>query len=141
MTRNRVAGVLLLDADGAALLQHRDDKPGLNHADRWVPPGGHANPGESIEACARREFLEETAYVCDELHPLTRFDDRVGEVVVDLTMFWARYDGRQPIECREGQALKFVAREDVAAYDIPAYLVDLWDAAAAASRSSAVGWD
>lgn len=133
----RVAGVLLLDANGAALFQHRDDKPGLNHAGRWVPPGGHAGPGEAIEACARREFLEETAYVCDELHHLTRFDDHVGGAVLDLTMFWVRYDGRQALVCREGQALEFVAREDFEGRDIPAYLVDVWDAAIAAARSSA----
>jgi hypothetical protein len=30
--RDSVAAVLLLRADGAALLQHRDDRPGLRHA-------------------------------------------------------------------------------------------------------------
>jgi phosphoglycolate phosphatase-like HAD superfamily hydrolase/8-oxo-dGTP pyrophosphatase MutT (NUDIX family) len=133
----RIAGVLLLDDDGAALFQHRDDKPGLNHAGRWVPPGGHADPGEEIAACARREFLEETEYVCDELHFLTRFDDHVGANVIDLTMFWARYDGRQPLVCREGQALEFVSRADFAGRDIPPYLVDVWDAAIAAAQASA----
>jgi phosphoglycolate phosphatase-like HAD superfamily hydrolase/8-oxo-dGTP pyrophosphatase MutT (NUDIX family) len=133
----RIAGVLLLDDDGAALFQHRDDKPGLNHAGRWVPPGGHADPGEEIAACARREFLEETEYVCDELHFLTRFDDHVGGNVIDLTMFWARYDGRQPLVCREGQALEFVSRADFAGRDIPPYLVDAWDAAIAAAQASA----
>jgi phosphoglycolate phosphatase-like HAD superfamily hydrolase/8-oxo-dGTP pyrophosphatase MutT (NUDIX family) len=133
----RIAGVLLLDDEGAALFQHRDDKPGLNHAGRWVPPGGHADPGEDIAACARREFLEETDYVCGELRFLTRFDDRVGDNVIDLTMFWARYDGRQALVCREGQALEFVSREDFAGRDIPAYIVDVWDAAIAAARACA----
>jgi 8-oxo-dGTP pyrophosphatase MutT (NUDIX family) len=133
VTAARVAGVLLLDEDGSALLQHRDDKPGLNHAGRWVPPGGHADPGEDIEACARRELEEETDYVCGELHLLTRFDDDVGGNVIDLTIFWARYDGRQAVVCREGQALEFVPRDDFARRDIPAYLVDVWDAALAAA--------
>jgi phosphoglycolate phosphatase len=133
----RIAGVLLLDDDGAALFQHRDDKPGLNHAGRWVPPGGHADPGEEIAACARREFLEETDYVCGELQFLTRFDDHVGGNVIDLTMFWARYDGRQPLVCREGQALEFVSRADFVGRDIPPYLVDVWDAAIAAAQASA----
>ncbi len=133
----RIAGVLLLDEDGSALFQHRDDKPGLNHAGRWVPPGGHADPGEDTEACARREFHEETDYVCDELHFLTRFDDRVGDNIIDLTMFWGRYDGRQAIVCREGQALEFVSREDFEGRDIPPYIVDIWDAALAAQRRSA----
>jgi len=137
VARPRIAGVLLLDDDGAALFQHRDDKPGLNHAGRWVPPGGHADPGEEIAACARREFLEETDYACGELHFLTRFDDHVGDTVIDLTMFWARYDGSQALVCREGQALEFVSRADFAGRDIPPYLVDVWDAAIAAAQASA----
>jgi 8-oxo-dGTP pyrophosphatase MutT (NUDIX family) len=137
VTPPRIAGVLLLDEDGSALFQHRDDKPGLNHAGRWVPPGGHAEPGEDIEDCARREFLEETDYVCGELHLLTRFDDHVGANVIDLTMFWTPYDGRQALVCREGQALEFVTRGDFAGRDIPTYLVDVWDAAIAAARASA----
>ncbi|PYM15194.1 MAG: hypothetical protein DME18_04840, partial [Verrucomicrobia bacterium] len=70
-----VAGVVLLRDDHAALLQLRDNKPGLRAAGRWVFPGGHCQSGESIEDCARREFLEETDYVCGELRPLTSFFD------------------------------------------------------------------
>jgi hypothetical protein len=66
-----------------------------------------------------------------------RFDDRVGGSVIDLTMFWARYDGRQAIVCREGQALEFVSRDAFAGRDIPPYIVDIWDAAIAAARASA----
>lgn len=137
MKAPRIAGVLLLDDGGSALFQHRDDKPGLNHAGRWVPPGGHAEPGEDIEDCARREFLEETDYVCGELHLLTSFDDRGAGEVIDLTIFWGHYDGRQALVCREGQALEFVAREGFAGRDIPPYLVDIWDAAITAARASA----
>jgi 8-oxo-dGTP pyrophosphatase MutT (NUDIX family) len=136
VTPPRIAGILLLTEDDRALFQHRDDKPGLNHAGRWVPPGGHAHPGEDIENCARREFLEETEYRCEELHYLTRFDDRVGGSVIDLTMFWARYDGRQAIVCREGQALEFIARDAFGGRDIPPYLVEIWDAAIAAARAA-----
>ncbi len=52
-------------------------------------------------------------------------------------MFWARYDGRQMLVCQEGQALEFVARDNFAGRDIPGYLVDVWDAAIAATRASA----
>ena len=58
--RARIGGVVLLRADGAGLLQHRDDKPGLSAAGLWVFPGGHCEPGETCRECARREFLEET---------------------------------------------------------------------------------
>jgi 8-oxo-dGTP pyrophosphatase MutT (NUDIX family) len=137
--RPHVGAVFLLRDDGAALLQHRDDKPGLNHAGLWVPPGGHAEPGEEIAACARREFREETAYACDELHWLTSFEDHVNGQEMELTVFWARYDGLQELVCREGQALEFVARSQAREYPIPAYLVDVWDRALeAADRSTRV---
>lgn len=126
----RVGTVFLLREDGAALLQLRDNKPGLRNAAMWVPPGGHADPGEDIETCARREFAEETDYVCGELHWLCSFVDEVpGWPPYELTVFWSRYDGRQPYTCREGQALDFIRREDAVAQRSPAYLTELWDRA------------
>jgi len=68
-----VAGVVLLRDDNAALLQLRDNKPGLNAAGLWVFPGGHCEPGESLEDGARREFLEETGYVCAALRWVTSY--------------------------------------------------------------------
>ena len=53
-SRERVSAVILLRDDGAALMQHRDDKPGLRNAGMWVPPGGHRDPGEEAVACAGR---------------------------------------------------------------------------------------
>ncbi|MEW5984302.1 MAG: NUDIX domain-containing protein [Acidobacteriota bacterium] len=131
---DEVAAIVLLREDGAALLQHRDDKPGLSHAGLWTPPGGHREAGESIVACARREFEEETLYRLGDLHLLTAFvDDHVdGAPPLKLTVFWTMYDGVQPLECREGQALEFIRREDAPSYPIPGYLIDVWDRAIAA---------
>ena len=61
-----VGAIFLLRDDGALLLQLRDDKPNLRHAGMWVPPGGHIDDDESIEQGTRREFLEETDYVCSK---------------------------------------------------------------------------
>lgn len=124
-----MAGIVLLRSDGAALLQHRDDKPGLPHAGLWVFPGGHCEEGESLEACARREFFEETGYRCDALHELQTFRELAVEgcPAIQLTVFWSRYDGRQPVRCFEGQALEFIARPDAHGYPIPAYMIPLWD--------------
>ena len=137
--RKRVAGIVLLrESDGAALLQHRDDKPGLPHANVWVPPGGHCEPGEAWEPCAAREFLEETGYRCGNLRFLTEFhvDDVPFSPPLLLRVFWDVYDGRQTIVCSEGQALEFVPREAAGGIEIPRYLVDVWDRALEAWRLS-----
>jgi 8-oxo-dGTP pyrophosphatase MutT (NUDIX family) len=139
IVRGRVAGVILLrDPDEAALLQHRDDLPGLAHAGLWVPPGGHCDAGESDPACARREFFEETAYLCADLRFLTHVDlDTVPfSPPVRLCLYWDVYDGRQTPVCQEGQALEFVPRSQATGRAMPEYFVDLWDRAIDAWRAS-----
>lgn len=131
---DRVAAVLLLRRDGAALLQHRDDKPGLRHANMWGPPGGHAELGESMDDCAQRELYEETGYDASDLRFLMSRDDIVeGWPMYRLTMFWCRYDGIQPITCHEGQALAFIERSAATDYPIPDFIINAWDAALAAA--------
>lgn len=132
---DRVGAVVLLRHDGAALLQHRDDKPGLRDAGMWVPPGGHADLGESMIECARRELREETAYdAADLLHLMTYDVSTEGWPAYELTIFWGRYDGVQPVVCHEGQALAFIQRGMAAGYQIPNHLLNAWDAAMAAAR-------
>jgi 8-oxo-dGTP pyrophosphatase MutT (NUDIX family) len=133
--RRPVAAVFLLRDDGAALLQHRDDKPGLTHAGEWVPPGGHCEPDEPLDACGRREFLEETGYKCATLIPLASYvdDHDDGRAPEHLTVFWDRYDGVQPVACYEGQAVEFVERHRASSYAIPHFILRLWDLALAAA--------
>lgn len=130
---------MLLRRDGAALLQLRDDKPGLKHAGKWVPPGGHCEAGESMEACARREFHEETGYDLASLHHLLDFvdDDDSGTPASHVTVYWSLYDNRQGFECREGQALEFIRRVNAPEHPIPDYLVRVWDRALAAASTTA----
>ncbi|MBI2770775.1 MAG: NUDIX domain-containing protein [Burkholderiales bacterium] len=129
---DRVAAVILLRPDGAALLQHRDDKPGLRHPGMWVPPGGHAEPGEAMVDCARRELREETEYRLDEpIFLMEVLDQAPGFPTNELAIFWAWYDGVQPIVCHEGQALEFIGRSKAGALAIPPVLLAAWDTALA----------
>ncbi len=55
--------VVSATGEGTLLLHHRK-------LDRWLQPGGHADPGETTgEAVALREALEETGLVGLVLHP------------------------------------------------------------------------
>ena len=133
----RVAAVWVLGTNGTALLQHRDDKPGLRHAGLWVPPGGHANDDESMFDCARRELREETEYDAPDLRFLVALDRNYEDgVAFRVTNFWCRYDGVQSVVCHEGQELAFVERTSAANYPIPPFLLDIWDTAIAAAEKS-----
>jgi len=134
-----IAGVVLLREDDSALMQLRDDKPGLNAAGLWVFPGGHFEPGELAEDAARREFLEETGYSCSQLMKVSSFhhpsDD--GRVLYQMEIFVARYDEVQPVHCYEGQRVEFVRRGGTSSYPTPPWVPGIWDSAIAAlSRSS-----
>ena len=48
------AAILVVDSSGRLLLMKRSD------SGCWGPPGGAVEPGERVEAAARRETLEET---------------------------------------------------------------------------------
>lgn len=125
--KKEIATVFLLKGDDEVLLQHRDNIPGLSRANEWVTPGGHRQPEETAEECARREFAEETGYQCVDLRYLTATDDPVGEDLYWLYVYWDVYDGKQEIGCYEGQSVRFVARRDAGDYVIPKVLIECWD--------------
>jgi 8-oxo-dGTP pyrophosphatase MutT (NUDIX family) len=136
--RKRIGAVVLLrEPDGAALLQHRDDKPGLPHANLWVPPGGHCDDDEDFRPCAEREFYEETEYRCRNLRFLLELDvdDIPHSPPLRLSVYWDIYDGRQAVVCREGQALEFVPRTRAEEIGVPGFLIDVWDQALNAWRT------
>ena len=125
---NIVGALFLLRDDGALLMQLRDDKPGLRHAGVWVPPGGHIEDGETVEQGTVREFLEETDYSCGKMNWLQMMEISHPEWSTYLLgILWAFYDGKQKTECREGQILKFIKREDANILMIPPFLFIIWD--------------
>jgi ADP-ribose pyrophosphatase YjhB (NUDIX family) len=58
MTIHEATAVYVFTPDFEKLLFIRHRKPPL--AGRWLPPGGHVDPGETPEEAAVREVLEET---------------------------------------------------------------------------------
>jgi len=72
------AGAVVKDAGGRFLLVLRAEPP---EAGRWSVPGGKVLPGETFEAAAAREVLEETGVtvrIGRELGILDRADGRGG---------------------------------------------------------------
>ncbi len=60
--REEVAVGLIVADDGRLLMQHRDDKPGLNGAGLWGDFGGHVEAGETLTAAFLREIDEELGW-------------------------------------------------------------------------------
>jgi 8-oxo-dGTP pyrophosphatase MutT (NUDIX family) len=96
-----------MDDKGWILLQLRDANGAYPHY--WGTVGGMVEPGETDETAARRELAEETGYHADHLHfgAQTRLQLPDGTPRV-ATLFYAHYDGVQPISCLEGERIEFV---------------------------------
>ena len=138
-----IASVVLLSLDQQgtpteALFQLRDNLPGLPYANQWVFPGGHVDSGESIENGARREFLEETGYVCGKLKYLCDGHVIIRDIPVAVSLYWEIYDKQQKIECYEGQEMRFLRRDMSATFAIPQHLLPWWDQAIKAFYLSAI---
>lgn len=126
LARIRYVGLALLDED-KVLLQLRDDKPGLRDAALWVLPGGMVEYGETLTEALVREFLEETGYLVQQPQLVMmlrdgrspRLDYRMDP---ELWFFRADYDGTSPVNCLEGQDLRFVPLSIVQGLPRPNYL-------------------
>src|SRR5579872_4088657 len=59
----RIGVLVLLQQKGKILLGRRK---GTLAPGTWGPPGGHLEYGETVEACAQRELLEETGLVAKQ---------------------------------------------------------------------------
>lgn len=94
-------GVIVL-RDGLVLLGER---LGAHGSGTWALPGGHLEFGESVERCARREVLEETALELDAVSPGTFTSDVFArEAMHYVTLFvLARSTDGEPVVCEPGK--------------------------------------
>jgi 8-oxo-dGTP diphosphatase len=101
------AGVVVLDPAGQRVLLIRRARP--PRAGQWSIPGGLVELGETVEAAARREVLEETGIVLGALHLLAVVDiiehdpDRRVRVHYSLIDFAGRTERADPktVLCRD----------------------------------------
>jgi 8-oxo-dGTP diphosphatase len=117
----RVAVVLLVDPQGRILMQHRDRNAKVSPT-QWAFPGGRIEPGETPDAAARREVLEETGLVIPEVEPFwtgTRPSVSTPDGLVEMHVFSAPTDARQEdIVLGEGQAMVFLGPGEALARDL-----------------------
>ncbi|NLI20307.1 MAG: (deoxy)nucleoside triphosphate pyrophosphohydrolase [Clostridiales bacterium] len=107
-----VAAGLVRDARGRLLICRRTGRlEGL-----WEFPGGKREPGESFEACLRRELLEELALPVTALRVAYRMDFcEEGRPLHFAFVEATAAEGAEP-ELREHSAAAWVTPEELSAY-------------------------
>jgi len=114
----RFALALVEHAGGLVLVRLRDD----HLADRWLPPGGAVEPGETPEEAVRREVREETGLELAWARPLGvirtgRVAPQAGVVESTTTVFGALAAGGElrPEDAGEVAEVRLATPADVEA--------------------------
>ena len=111
-----VAAALIQDDEGRYLIAQRPR--GSHLAGLWEFPGGKREPGETLEACLRRELSEELAadFVVGEKVDTVRWQYPDRTVVLH---FYRCRLGAGAIEAREGQTLAWASPASLGQYEFP----------------------
>ncbi|WP_158606373.1 NUDIX hydrolase [Paenibacillus ginsengarvi] len=100
------AVAVIPDGEGRILLERRAIEPGYG---MWALPGGMAEQGESIQACAVREVLEETGLEIE----VTKLLDVTGGIRVCTVFYEARLIGGMLTKSAESLELEWFRPEHI----------------------------
>lgn len=99
-------------------MQLRDNDPGIYEPNKWNLPGGKCEEGESFSEAIKREFKEETGYILNSPKLVQTLHLPYEKGDYDWHIFSEEFDGRQTINCFEGQDMKFLSIEELAKKEV-----------------------
>jgi 8-oxo-dGTP diphosphatase len=102
---------------GEVLIAKRHDH--LHQGGVWEFPGGKVEAGEDVSSALRRELFEELGVEPLTVHPLIRIPYTYPERKVLLDV-WRVSEIRGTPHGAEGQAIKWVVKQELAGYEFPA---------------------
>jgi acetyl-CoA carboxylase carboxyl transferase subunit beta len=109
-----VVRLIVGDTTGRVLLLRRSEPTG----DGWCLPGGKVEPGETVEAAAARELLEETGLrLVRSRFLFAHASTTVAGRVVYVTHYFA-CEVEWPLRLSAESAAAWVAAKDLAAYRV-----------------------
>jgi ADP-ribose pyrophosphatase YjhB (NUDIX family) len=123
-----VAGIVVNDDDQVLVIQRRDDE-------RWEPPGGILELGETFEQGVAREVFEETG-VSVEVQGLSGVYKNMAKGIVGL-VYRCRPLSGDPEPTAEAAEARWMNRQEVSRLLAPAYAVRVEDAFRGGSASRA----
>jgi 8-oxo-dGTP diphosphatase len=110
-----VVAAAVIERDGRFLLTRR--LRGVHLEGCWEFPGGKCEPGESHRSCLEREIMEELAAAIRVGREIFAITHRYPDRAVELHFFECALLA-EPIPML-GQAMRWVAREELTSLDFP----------------------
>jgi 8-oxo-dGTP diphosphatase len=113
MIRVPAVAVIIENTHGEILMLLRDDRPDISYPNHWSLAGGRVERGETPEAAAHRELLEEIGI---DLH-LTlwkRYDRPHPPLIVDQHIYLAKFDlPLESLSLGEGKDMRFFRKHEM----------------------------
>lgn len=124
MSRTLAAGAVMQDERGRVLLVLRAYEPEAGH---WTIPGGHVEPGESLQDAARREVLEETGLDVTIGAELGVVDIPNGDETIEAHDFAATVAGGELVAGDDAADVGWFSLDELRAMRLTSGLLEAFD--------------